>query len=134
MIDLGFLAKDEAVVIYFPMVAGGVGQTGKTITLTMVKNGGATMTSTGATIFEVGSGVYGARLKEQDVNTYGPTLMLATAAACDDTFIFFRVAEDGVLDVGSAVATELTQAGLRLLNEEVRRVRGRIKPGGKQTL
>jgi hypothetical protein len=57
--------------------------TGKTLTVTASKDGGA-FAAIGGTVTEVSSGWYKVALTTTDTNTLGTLIIRATAAACDD--------------------------------------------------
>lgn len=131
---VGYFAKDTSATFYFTMVSGVTPQTAVTVTLTMAKNGASTLSTPGAVVTEVGSGVYKCQLKEPDTNTLGTSIILATGAGCDNRYILLQVVTPELLDVLTCINTELSQAGLLSLNEEVRRVRARINPREVKTL
>jgi hypothetical protein len=57
--------------------------TGKTLTVTLSKNGGA-FAAAGGSVAEVASGWYAFSPNTTDSNTLGPLVVRATAASCDD--------------------------------------------------
>lgn len=58
--------------------------TGKTLTVTASKDGGA-FAAIGGTVTEISSGWYKVALTTTDVNTLGTLIIRATASACDDS-------------------------------------------------
>jgi hypothetical protein len=66
------------------------GATGKTPTVTLLKNGATSFAAATGTVTELGAGWYALSPNATDANTLGPLLLHATATACDprdDTFV-----------------------------------------------
>lgn len=126
---LGQFTVDESATAYITMLSGATGQTGKTLTITLVKNGGSTLAASGIVSSEVGSGVYKLQFKSPDTNSLGLNLVYITAAGCDATYATFQVVPVGVLDPVLAIDNALSNAGLKHLSEEVRRLAARVQTG-----
>lgn len=64
--------------------------TGKTLTVTLSKNGGS-FAAAGATVSELTNGWYNVALTTTDTNTLGALVIRATATACDDAEVVAQV-------------------------------------------
>ena len=99
------------------------GATGKTVTVTLSKAGGAFAAAVG-TVTEIGNGWYSIRLTAADTDTPGDLAFHCTATACDDTDFVDQVLESDATNTttrttaatGSRTAGEIIEDALLLCN------------------
>ena len=98
--------------------------TGKTLTVTASKNGGA-FAAIGGSVSEVSSGWYQVALTTTDTNTLGTLIIRATAAACDDS-------EHGPIEVVAVDMQDATAFGLSRVDAAIS-TRSTLTQGQAQT-
>lgn len=81
---MALLVRDTAGVRTFAMYNAGVLITGRTVSVSLSKNGGAFSAAAGA-VAEIGSGLYKITYTTADTNTYGDLVFLCTASGADPT-------------------------------------------------
>lgn len=87
--------------------------TGKTVTVTLSKNGAAFGAASGA-VTEVSSGVYKLAGNATDTNTLGSLLVLATATACDPYLVEYTIVAHDPFAAGVTVTTNNDKTGYGL--------------------